>query len=159
MNFSKHLVPKRPWKRHSVVWVYDRVGVPVFCLGHAIRVQGHDVKSIHHARIIPDAYELPVRNVAHRFHAVKISVIHAQRPGMICGTAHSRVHFDKTSANQPLYASYEIRLNQMRVNPLLQILLGSTAFDPVMFANFLKFRHLVLDLHKLAMFCKFRNVQ
>ena len=80
-NLSAHLQSERKRERHSVVWIVHGLAVrhvPALQFGCVIRVQRHDVEPVHHAGIILRAYELIARNVAHRFHAVKISVVHAQ---------------------------------------------------------------------------------
>jgi hypothetical protein len=69
------------------------------------------------------------------------------------------VHLAEISANQALNAGYEMRLNQMRVNSQLQLLLGSAAFDAIVLAHVLKRGHFVVGLHELIMIRKCGNAR
>jgi len=69
------------------------------------------------------------------------------------------VHLAEISANHALNAGYEMRLNQMRVDPRLQLLLGSAAFDAVVLAHILKRGHLVFGMHECLVIRKCGNAR
>jgi hypothetical protein len=69
------------------------------------------------------------------------------------------MHPAEISANQALNACYEMRLNQMRVDPRFQLLLGSAAFDAVVLAHVLKRGHFVFGMHERLVIRKCGNAR